>query len=78
MTSAALSEKRAARVLSAAHYRKYLPIVRRTAMRLARKVPSHISVNEPMNAAPTARVKGLMILFDIACTPVDSGMNPAG
>ncbi len=26
------------------HYRKYLPIVRRTAMRLARKVPSHISV----------------------------------
>jgi len=44
VTAAALSEKRAARVLSAAHYRKYLPIVRRTAMRLARKVPSHISV----------------------------------
>jgi RNA polymerase sigma factor for flagellar operon FliA len=44
--SAAVAEKRAARVLSAEHYRKYLPIVRRTAMRLARKVPSHISVND--------------------------------
>jgi RNA polymerase sigma factor for flagellar operon FliA len=42
--SAALAEKRAARVLSAEHYRKYLPIVRRTAMRVARKVPSHITV----------------------------------
>jgi RNA polymerase sigma factor for flagellar operon FliA len=41
-----VAEKRAARVLSAEHYRKYLPIVRRTAMRLARKVPSHISVND--------------------------------
>lgn len=46
MSAAVASEQRAARVLSAAHYRKYLPIVRRTAMRLARKVPSHISVND--------------------------------
>lgn len=44
MSAALATEKSAARVLSAAHYRKYLPIVRRTAMRLARKVPSHISV----------------------------------
>ncbi|AKU94724.1 RNA polymerase sigma factor for flagellar operon [Labilithrix luteola] len=38
------TEKQAARVLTPADYRKYLPIVRRTAVRLARKVPSHISV----------------------------------
>jgi len=45
VSNAALApEQRAARVLSAADYRKFLPIVRRTAMRLARKVPSHISV----------------------------------
>jgi RNA polymerase sigma factor FliA len=43
---AKLSEERAARVLSTADYRKYLPIVRRTAMRLARKVPSHITVGD--------------------------------
>jgi len=44
MSAALASEQRASRVLSAGDYRKYLPIVRRTAMRLARKVPSHISV----------------------------------
>jgi len=44
MSAALASEERASRVLSAADYRKYLPVVRRTAMRLARKVPSHISV----------------------------------
>ena len=44
MSAALAPEHRAARVLSTADYRKYLPIVRRTAMRLARKVPSHISV----------------------------------
>ncbi len=47
MTAAAkLSEARAARVLSSEDYRTYLPIVRRTAMRLARKVPSHITVGD--------------------------------
>jgi RNA polymerase sigma factor FliA len=46
MSAVVASEQRAARVLSAADYRKYLPIVRRTAMRLARKVPSHISVGD--------------------------------
>ena len=44
MSAAVKTEERARRVLSAEDYRKYLPIVRRTAMRLARKVPSHISV----------------------------------
>lgn len=44
MSAALASEQRASRVLSANDYRKYLPIVRRTAMRLARKVPSYISV----------------------------------
>jgi RNA polymerase sigma factor for flagellar operon FliA len=44
VSAALASEQRASRVLSAEHYRKYLPIVRRTAMRLARKVPGHISV----------------------------------
>lgn len=37
-------EQRARRTLSAADYEKYLPLVRRTAMRLARKVPAHITV----------------------------------
>lgn len=37
-------EARAKRSLSAAEYEKYLPLVRRSAMRLARKVPAHITV----------------------------------
>ena len=44
MSAALSAEVRAARVLSADDYRKYLPIVRRTAMRVARKVPAHITV----------------------------------
>ena len=44
MSAALAAEVRAARVLSADDYRKYLPIVRRTAMRVARKVPAHITV----------------------------------
>ena len=39
-------EQRAKRTLTADDYRRYLPIVRRTAMRLARKVPDHITVND--------------------------------
>lgn len=39
-------EGRAKRALTADDYRRYLPIVRRTAMRLARKVPDHITVND--------------------------------
>lgn len=46
MSAVVASEQRAARALSSVDYRKYLPIVRRTAMRLARKVPSHISVSD--------------------------------
>jgi RNA polymerase sigma factor for flagellar operon FliA len=38
------TERRASRTLSTEDYRKYLPIVRRAAMRIARKVPSHITV----------------------------------
>lgn len=37
-------EARAKRTLSAAEYEKFLPLVRRSAMRLARKVPAHITV----------------------------------
>lgn len=44
MSAAIATEERAQRVLTAEHYRKYLPIVRRTAMRLARRVPSHVTV----------------------------------
>jgi RNA polymerase sigma factor for flagellar operon FliA len=43
--SAALKqEERAARVLSTDDYRRFLPLVRRTAMRVGRNVPSHVSV----------------------------------
>jgi RNA polymerase sigma factor FliA len=38
------NEQKAARVLSTEDYRRYLPIVRRTAMKLARKLPAHVSV----------------------------------
>ena len=38
------AEARAKRTLSVAEYEKFLPLVRRTAMRLARKVPAHITV----------------------------------
>jgi len=44
VTAALANEERAKRKLRAEDYRKYLPIVRRTAMRLARKVPNHVSV----------------------------------
>lgn len=44
MNTAVRNEERAARRLSTEHYRKYLPVVRRAAMRLARKVPAHITV----------------------------------
>lgn len=42
--SSAAREERTKRKLSRAEYDKYLPLVRRTAMRLARKLPSHITV----------------------------------
>jgi RNA polymerase sigma factor for flagellar operon FliA len=38
------AEKQASRSLTAEDYRRFLPIVRRTAMKLARRLPSHISV----------------------------------
>lgn len=38
------AEARAKRTLSVVEYEKYLPLVRRSAMRLARKVPAHITV----------------------------------
>lgn len=46
MSAAHDLQQGAARALSAAHYAKYLPIVRRTAMKLARKVPAHITVQD--------------------------------
>jgi RNA polymerase sigma factor for flagellar operon FliA len=42
--SSVVAERRAARVLAPEDYRKYLPIVRRTAMRMARRVPAHVTV----------------------------------
>ena len=45
MTSlAAAPEVRAKRALSRAEYERYLPLVRRTAMKLARRLPSHVTV----------------------------------
>ena len=46
MSAALANEERAQRVLSPADYKKYLPIVRRTAMRLARKVPSTVNISD--------------------------------
>lgn len=46
MSAALAHEERAARVLSPQDYKKYLPIVRRTAMRLARKVPSTVNISD--------------------------------
>jgi RNA polymerase sigma factor for flagellar operon FliA len=44
VSAALANEERARRVLSPQDYKKYLPIVRRTAMRLARKVPSTVNI----------------------------------
>jgi RNA polymerase sigma factor for flagellar operon FliA len=44
MSAALKKEAETKRTLSTEDYRRYLPIVRRTAMRLARKLPAHISV----------------------------------
>jgi RNA polymerase sigma factor FliA len=38
------AEQRASRSLSRADYDRFLPLVRRTAMRLARRIPAHITV----------------------------------
>lgn len=46
MSAALANEERARRVLSPQDYKKYLPIVRRTAMRLARKVPSTVNISD--------------------------------
>lgn len=46
MSAAPKVGERAPRVLSPDDYRKYLPVVRRTAMKLARKVPAHITVSD--------------------------------
>jgi RNA polymerase sigma factor for flagellar operon FliA len=44
MSSFAAQEARARRTLSRAEYERYLPLVRRTAMKLARRLPSHVTV----------------------------------
>jgi RNA polymerase sigma factor for flagellar operon FliA len=45
MTSSAVAtEARAKRTLTREEYERYLPLVRRTAMKLARRLPSHVTV----------------------------------
>lgn len=44
MTGTAVQETRAKRTLSRAEYDRFLPLVRRTAMKLARRLPSHVTV----------------------------------
>jgi RNA polymerase sigma factor for flagellar operon FliA len=46
LPTVAQAEQRAKRTLDRAAYGKYLPLVRRTAMRLARRVPATISVGD--------------------------------
>jgi RNA polymerase sigma factor FliA len=46
LAAIARAEQRAKRTLDHSAYAKYLPLVRRTAMRLARRVPSTISVGD--------------------------------
>jgi len=43
-SSLVAKEERAKRTLSREEYERYLPLVRRTAMKLARRLPSHITV----------------------------------
>lgn len=40
------TEERAKRKLTREDYERYLPLVRRTAMKLARRLPSHVTVND--------------------------------
>ena len=44
MTLAVANEAKAKRKLTHADYERYLPLVRRTAMKLARRLPSHVTV----------------------------------
>jgi RNA polymerase sigma factor FliA len=47
MSAAAVrAEERASKTLDRAAYERFLPMVRRTAMRFARRVPSHITVSD--------------------------------
>jgi RNA polymerase sigma factor for flagellar operon FliA len=46
MSAVARAEERANRALDRASYERFLPMVRRTAMRFARRVPSHITVSD--------------------------------
>lgn len=45
-TAVKAAEPRAERALTRAEYERFLPLVRRTAMRMARKVPRHITVQD--------------------------------
>ena len=44
--NAIVTEPRAKRKLSREEYDRYLPLVRRTAMKLARRLPTHVTVND--------------------------------
>lgn len=68
MNATALDERRARRALSREDYERYLPIVRRTAMSLARRLPSHVSMADLVAYGWL----GLLDAFDRASPEMDA------
>ena len=50
MSLAVANEAKAKRKLTHADYERYLPLVRRTAMKLSRRLPSHVTVADLISA----------------------------
>jgi len=68
MNGHAAQEARAKRTLSRAEYERYLPLVRRTAMKLARRLPSHVTVADLISYGWV----GLLDAFERASPDMDA------
>ncbi|OJY30208.1 MAG: hypothetical protein BGO98_26065 [Myxococcales bacterium 68-20] len=68
MSALAVEEVRARRRLSRADYERYLPLVRRTAMKLARRLPNHITVADLVSYGWV----GLLDAFERASPDMDA------
>ncbi|MBX3206266.1 MAG: FliA/WhiG family RNA polymerase sigma factor [Labilithrix sp.] len=68
MSAVAVQEARAKRTLSRAEYERFLPLVRRTAMKLARRLPSHVTVADLVSYGWV----GLLDAFERASPDMDA------
>ena len=68
MSAVAVQEARARRTLSREEYERFLPLVRRTAMKLARRLPSHVTVADLVSYGWV----GLLDAFERASPEMDA------